>query len=121
MSLIWFHVGRLQLKLNLSEYECTDIPTPVATRSTRPPRPRRRAKVEESSSEDETSPKSVFPNNPVTMSSRSQRASKTAAMNKIANRTVMKIVESDEEDDDEEGASELTSEDQSDASFDEAV
>lgn len=114
-------LGRLQLKLNLSEYECTDIPTPVATRSTRPPRPRRRAKVEESSSEDETSPKSVFPNNPVTMSSRSQRASKTAAMNKIANRTVMKIVESDEEDDDEEGASELTSEDQSDASFDEAV
>lgn len=117
MFLIWFHVGRLQLKLNLSEYECTDIPTPVAPRSTRPPRPRRRAKDVESSSEDETSPKSVVPNNPITMSIRSQRASKTAAMNKIANTPVTKFVES-EEDDDEEGVSEVTSEDQSDESFD---
>ncbi|KAL8127550.1 hypothetical protein AgCh_014454 [Apium graveolens] len=110
-------LGRLQLKLNLNQYECTDIPTPVAPRSTRPPRPRRRAKDEESSSEDETSPKSVVPNNPAPMSIRSQRASKTAAMNKIANTPVMKIVESDE-DDEEESASELMSEDQSDESFD---
>lgn len=109
-------VGRLHLKLNLGEYECTDIPTPAAPRSSRPSRPRRRVRDDESPSEDETSPMSVVPNNPVTMSIRSQRASKTAAMNKIINRPAMKIVESDEED--EEGVSELSSEDHSDESFD---
>ena len=59
---------------------------------------------EESSSEDETSPESGVLNNPVTMSYRSYRASKPATKNRIANRRVMKIVESIEE----EGVSEFT-------------
>ncbi|KAK3030600.1 hypothetical protein RJ639_039686 [Escallonia herrerae] len=108
-------LGRLELELNLNEDESREMPPTPAPRSVRPTRARRRARhVEESSSDDEVSPTSVVPNNPGTLSTRSQRASKTVAMTKmtIANSAIR--VNNDDEDIEE--VSEVTSEDNSEES-----
>ncbi|KAL2504459.1 ARM repeat superfamily protein [Abeliophyllum distichum] len=108
-------LGRLALEINLEEGDSMEVPLTPALQSTRPSRARRRARVEEeSSSDDELSPTSVAPTNPVVMSTRSQRASKTAAMTKMTAKQTVRIDENDEGDDDDSG-SEVTSEDDSDA------
>ncbi|XP_059623216.1 uncharacterized protein LOC132266380 [Cornus florida] len=105
-------LGRMELNLNLDANESTEMPPTPAPRSTRPTRARRRARQDESSSDDENSPTSVVPTNPGTMSIRSQRASKTAALTKMTANRDVRIDDSDEE---EEG-SEVTSEEDSDES-----
>ncbi|KAK9062182.1 hypothetical protein SSX86_019368 [Deinandra increscens subsp. villosa] len=114
---------KLDIQLNIDDDESSlEVePTPVP-RSTRPVRGRRRARQEKESSssdEDETSYDAVVPANPVTVSVRSQRASKSAALSKLLSTTKPdKIVDDendeveDEEDDGDESA--VTSEDDSD-------
>ncbi|KAA8547693.1 hypothetical protein F0562_004122 [Nyssa sinensis] len=99
-------LGRLGLDLNLDLDGPMEMPATSAPRSTRPTRSRRRARHEESSSDDEISPTHV-PMNPGVMGSRSQRASKTAALNKIT--------ANDEVGEEDEG-SEVTSTEDSDES-----
>ncbi|CAL5371577.1 unnamed protein product [Camellia sinensis] len=100
-------LGRLELDLNLDLDNSTEVAPTPAPRSTRPPRSRRRVRHEESSSDDENSNASVAPTNPGIMSTRSQRASKTAALTKMTANRAMKINDLDEE------ASEVTSEEDS--------
>ncbi|XP_028059947.1 condensin complex subunit 3-like [Camellia sinensis] len=100
-------LGRLELDLNLDLDNSTEVAPTPAPRSTRPPRSRRRVRHEESSSDDENSHASVAPTNPGIMSTRSQRASKTAALTKMTANRAMKINDLDEE------ASEVTSEEDS--------
>ncbi|PSS26776.1 Condensin complex subunit 3 like [Actinidia chinensis var. chinensis] len=103
-------LGKLELDLNVDLDGSTEIPPTPAPRSGRTTRPRRRVRHEESSSDDETSPTSVVPINPGLMSTRSQRASKTAALSKMtANRSVKFSDDIDEED----KGSEVTSEEDS--------
>ncbi|KAL0396425.1 UNVERIFIED_CONTAM: hypothetical protein Scaly_0090900 [Sesamum calycinum] len=85
----------------------------LAPHLTRQSRARRRAKDEESSSDDELSPTSVVPSNPPV--SRSQRASKTAALSRMTAKTSIRIDEDDDEDEDDEddAGSEVTSDDDS--------
>lgn len=94
-------------------------PTPVP-QSNKPRRGRRRAREEEESSSDgeEVSPTSVVPNTPAVVYSRSQRASKTAAMTKMAAKTTFKIDEYDDaaSEENDEAVAEVTSEDDSEAS-----
>ena len=68
---------------------------------------------DEVSSDEEVSPTSVVPTVPGTISMRSQRASKTAALTKM---TVSRSVRVDSADDEEEEGSEVTSEEDSDES-----
>jgi condensin complex subunit 3 len=106
-------VGRLELDFNLDiDGSVTMLQTP-APRSTRPPRSRRRVRRDEVSSDEEVSPTSVVPTVPGTISMRSQRASKTAALTKM---TVSRSVRVDSADDEEEEGSEVTSEEDSDES-----
>ncbi|CAL5373808.1 unnamed protein product [Camellia sinensis] len=105
-NLKWFR-RRLELDLNLDLDNSTEVAPTPAPRSTRPPRSRRRVRHEESSSDDENSHASVAPTNPGIMSTRSQRASKTAALTKMTANRAMKINDLDEE------ASEVTSEEDS--------
>ncbi|KAM7523857.1 hypothetical protein LguiA_013759 [Lonicera macranthoides] len=109
-------LGSLGLETNIDEFESVEIPPTPAPRSTRPTRSRRRARQEEeSSSEDETSPTSVVPTNAGMMSTRSQRASKTAPLTKLtAKSKPVKIADGLEEDD--EQLSDVTSDDDSDES-----
>ena len=72
-----------------------------APRSSRPPRSRRRVRLEEVSSDEEVSPTSVVPTVPGTISMRSQRASKTAALTKMTATRSMRIDSYDDEE--EEG------------------
>ncbi|KAH6796928.1 ARM repeat superfamily protein [Perilla frutescens var. hirtella] len=105
---------KLGLTLNLDKDEALEVPPTPAPASTRPRRARRRARDEqESSSDDEVSPTSVVPYTPAVINSRSQRASKTAAMTKMAAKTTIKIDEYDDGDgeEDDEGVGEVTSED----------
>lgn len=92
----------------------TEIPPTPAPRSARPPaRSRRRPRQEESSSneeDDDTSPKSVVPTNPGI--TRSQRASKTAALSKMTASRTVKIHEDLREEDEGQG-SEVTMEEDS--------
>ncbi|KAL6537705.1 hypothetical protein OROHE_012332 [Orobanche hederae] len=103
---------KLELEINLDDDgDCMEVqpPTP-APQSMRRNRPRRRArdeKDETSSSSDEISPTSVAP---VVINSRSQRASKTAAMMKMTTKSTIRI---DEDDCDE------TEDDNDDSSHDE--
>ncbi|KAL6507656.1 hypothetical protein OROGR_023851 [Orobanche gracilis] len=101
---------KLELEINFDDDgDCMEMlpPTP-APQSTRRNRPRRRArdeKDETSSSSDEVSPASVAP---AVINSRSQRASKTAAMTKMMAKSTIRIDEDDSdenEDDDEAGSS----------------
>ncbi|XP_023735555.1 uncharacterized protein LOC111883455 [Lactuca sativa] len=105
----------VQVSIDGDESSMDVEPTPVP-RSTKPVRARRRAreKVSSSSDEDETVPDTVVPVNPVMMSVRSQRASKSVALSKMvsSNKPVKIDDEEDEDEDDEE--SEVTSEDESD-------
>lgn len=96
-----------------------EVPPTPAPQSTRPRRARRRGKDEpESSSDGELSPTSVVPITPTVIHSRSQRASKTAAMTKMSAKTTVKIDEYDDDDseEDDEAVAEVTSEDDSEAS-----
>jgi len=85
--------------------------TPAPPQSTRPSRTRRQARHEDSSDE-EASPTTVVQTAPRTIGSRSQRASKTAALTKMTANLAARIVEID----DEEEGSEMTSEEDSDDS-----
>lgn len=90
------------------------LPTP-APKSARPTRTRRRAKEAIESSSDEEFPLSAVPTNPAVTSTRSQRASKTAALSKMAVKTIVKIDEYDDEEDEEaDSQSDVTSDDDSD-------
>ncbi|KAL0463328.1 UNVERIFIED_CONTAM: Condensin complex subunit [Sesamum latifolium] len=110
-------LGKLELAIKLDDGDCMEVPPTPAPQSTRRSRARRRAKDEESSSDDELSPTSVVPSNPPV--SRSQRASKTAALSRMTAKTSIRIDEDDDEDEDEdedeedEAGSEVTSDDDS--------
>lgn len=111
-------LGKLDLDIVLDEDESMEVlPTP-APKSTRTTRTRRRAKEVEESSSDEELSQSVVPTHPVVTSTRSQRASKTAALSKMTVKSTIKIDEYDDEEDDDDEAdsqSEVTSDDDSDA------
>ena len=122
--LLWFNIcvffcpssciiGRLELDFNLDTNGSVEMLQTPAPRSSRPPRSRRRVRLEEVSSDDEVSPTSVVPTVPGTISMRSQRASKTAALTKMTATRSMRI---DSYDDEEEEGSEVTSEEDSDES-----
>ncbi|KAJ7964465.1 Condensin complex subunit 3 like [Quillaja saponaria] len=81
--------------------------------STRPTHSTRRVRLEQDSSDEEVSPTSVVPLVHGTVNSRSQRASKTAALTKMTATKATTIDEDHEEED-----SEVTSEDTSDESDD---
>ncbi|KAL9230904.1 hypothetical protein vseg_006195 [Gypsophila vaccaria] len=104
---------RLGVEYNIDEGHSIDVPPTPATHISQPARSRRRARRDESSSDEEGSPMSVVP--AVVMSStRSQRASKTAALTKI---TASKAASAAHIDDiEEEEGSDLTSEDEPDDS-----
>ncbi|KAL8193981.1 hypothetical protein R6Q57_026223 [Mikania cordata] len=116
---------KLDIQLNIDDDDAESSfevePTPLP-RSTRPARGRRRARQEKESSssddddEEETAYNSVVPVNPVTVSVRSQRASKSAALSKLLSITKPdKIVDDEDEEDDGDGdESAVTSEDDSD-------
>ncbi|TMW94956.1 hypothetical protein EJD97_009578 [Solanum chilense] len=110
-------LGKLDLDITLDEDESMEVlPTP-APKSTRATRTRRRAKEAEESSSDEELLQSVVPTHPIVTSTRSQRASKTAALSKMTVKSTIKIDEYDDEEDEEEDAdsqSEVTSDDDSD-------
>ena len=112
-SYVYF-AGKLELDFNLDFNVSVEMPQTPAPRSTKPARSRRRVALEEASSDDEdSSPTSVVPNNLVTISARSQRASKTAALSKM---TANKALRIDEDDEEEEEGSEVTSDEDSDGS-----
>ncbi|KAK6127457.1 hypothetical protein DH2020_038806 [Rehmannia glutinosa] len=97
----------LELSINLDDDEgdCMEVAPTPAPQSMRRNRARRRTrKEEESSSEDEISPTSVVPS--AVANSRSQRASKTAAMTRMTAKTTIRIGEDDDADteDDENAA-----------------
>ncbi|KAF1894935.1 hypothetical protein Lal_00022429 [Lupinus albus] len=104
-------LGKLELDLNLDlDSSVTMLPqTPAAppTRSTR----RRRVRIEEEDSSDEASPASEVPTTHNTVRCRSERASKTAALNKMSARRSLKTDEIDETEEQEEVDSDVTSED----------
>lgn len=109
-------IEKLELTFNLEKDDSMEAAPTPAPQSVRPRPTRRRARAQQdSSSDDEGSPTSVVPNTPV-IGTRSQRASKTAAMSKMAAKTTVKIDEYGSEDDEEEALAEVTSEDDSDAS-----
>lgn len=105
--------GKLGLDGSLKMDICSTVPPPTpAPRSTRAAPTRRRVRHEASSSEDDQGASSVpvVPMTPSMVSTRSQRASKTAAMSKMATKTTIEF--SDEGEIAEE--SDMTSEDTSD-------
>nr|XP_043633385.1 condensin complex subunit 3 [Erigeron canadensis] len=114
---------KLDLQLSIDDDECAPEvdPTPVP-RSTRPPRGKRRTRKESSSDEDEEDEDEILlntavPANPVAMSVRSQRASKSAALSKLLSTTKPAKIDDDdedgEEDEDEDNESDVTSDDDS--------
>ncbi|PHT31168.1 hypothetical protein CQW23_27505 [Capsicum baccatum] len=110
-------LGKLDLDVILDEDDSMEVlPTP-APKSTRTTRTRRRAKEVEESSSDEELSQSVVPTPRVVTGTRSQRASKTAALTKMTVKSTIKIDEYDDEEDEEEEAdsqSEVTSDYDSD-------
>ncbi|CAB4302517.1 unnamed protein product [Prunus armeniaca] len=104
--------GRLELDFNMDFNVSVEMPQTPAPCSTKPTRRRKQVRLEEESSDEDSSPTSVVPNNLGTVSARSQRASKTAALSKMTAKTAFRI---DEDDEDEEG-SEVTSDEDSDGS-----
>ncbi|XP_024186830.1 condensin complex subunit 3 isoform X1 [Rosa chinensis] len=105
--------GRLELDFNLESNISAEMPQTPAPCSSRPTRTRRRVRQEEESSDEDSSPTSVVPNSVGPMSSRSQRASKTAALTKITTAITAPTID---EDDEEEESSGVTSDDDSDGS-----
>ncbi|KAG6777373.1 hypothetical protein POTOM_017194 [Populus tomentosa] len=106
-------LGKLEVDINLDVDSPAAMPqTPAPPQSTRPSRTRRQARHEDSSDE-EASPTTVVQTAPRTIGSRSQRASKTAALSKMTANVAARIAEIDDE---EEGGSEMTSEEDSDDS-----
>lgn len=111
LLLIYF-AGKLEPDFNLDFDVSVEMPQTPAPRSTKPTRSRKRVTLEESSSDDEdSSPTSVVPNNLGTISARSQRASKTAALSKMTTNEALNI---DEDDEEEEGSEVTSDEDGSD-------
>lgn len=108
-----FCFGRLGIVYKLDRDGSMGMPPTPAPRSTNPARSRRRIRQEESSDE-ESSPTSTVPAIVSTIGF-SQRASKTAALSKIAASTAVKINDSGDSQD-ECSASDVTSEDDSDES-----
>ncbi|WCJ25190.1 ARM repeat superfamily protein [Euphorbia peplus] len=113
-------MGRLEVELKSNIGGSYQIPqTPAAPRSTKPSRTRRRARKDDvcEDSDEETPPTTVGDTISVsaTIGPRSQRASKTAALNKMTASKVVRIVECDDEESEEE-RSEVSSEDNSDDS-----
>lgn len=103
----------MDFKLDVNNFIAVpQTPVPCSTRATRT---RRRIRRESSSSDDESSPNTVAPSVPTTVGARSQRASKTAALSKM---TANKDIRIDEEGDEE--SSDLTSEEDSDDSEEDA-
>ncbi|KVI08613.1 hypothetical protein Ccrd_013012 [Cynara cardunculus var. scolymus] len=110
---------KLDVELNIDDDESSSLevePTPLPPKASRPVRGRRRARQEVESScssdEDETLQQIVVPTtNP---SVRSQRASKSAALSKLASSNKPVKINDDDEDEDEDEESEVTSEDDSD-------
>lgn len=109
--------GKLDLEMNFDEVDSVEVPPTPVSRSVRTSRTRRRTKVEEESSSDgEFSPTSVVPADSSTLRTRSQRASKTAAMSRLTASHNLRIEEDEAEDDIEgDSNSEVTSEAESDA------
>lgn len=107
--------GRLELDFSLdAQVPVLQTPAPC---STRPTRSRRKAKRDETSSDEEDSPTSaqyVVPSSPGSISTRSERASKTAALTKMTASIIPTKI--DEDDNEEEESSEVTSEEDSDDS-----
>lgn len=102
-----FHIaGRLGIDFKLDASGPVAVPQTPVLGSARPSRSTRRVRREESSSDEElaASPSDVATAVAATVSTRSQRASKTAALTRMAR----KNVSIDEED--EDGVSEVTSE-----------
>lgn len=105
-------LGRLELDLNFDVDDSMEIqPTPVS-RSSRPARTRQGVRNQESSSEEELSPTSFVPKVTGTINTRSQRASKIAALTKM---TANRAVRISNEDDEEQGSA-VTSQEDSDES-----
>ncbi|KAJ9697278.1 hypothetical protein PVL29_009184 [Vitis rotundifolia] len=100
-------LGRLELDLNFDLDDSMEIqPTPVSC-SSRPARTRRGVRNLESSSE-ELSPTSFVPKVTSAINTRSQRASKIAALTKM---TANRAVRISEEDDEEQGSAVISQED----------
>ena len=112
-----FIAGKLGVDIDLDVDSPAAMPqTPAPRQSTRPSRTRRQRRQarHEDSSDEEDSPTTVVQTAPRTIGSRSQRASKTAALTKMTTNVAVRIVEVD----DEEGeGSEMTSEEDSDDSI----
>ncbi|CAI9110253.1 OLC1v1010247C1 [Oldenlandia corymbosa var. corymbosa] len=108
-------LGKLDLEMNFEEVESAEVPPTPVSRSVRAPRGRRRAKLgEESSSDSESSPTSVVPAGCSTTRTRSQRASKTAALSKMtANHATIDEEDEAEDENGEDSDSAVTSEDDS--------
>ncbi|WJX31033.1 hypothetical protein P8452_19512 [Trifolium repens] len=104
-------LGKLELDFNLDWDASVEIPQTPAVQRTRATRTRRRVRIEEVSSDDEEedSYASVVPTTVNTVKGRSQRASKTAAMNKMS--SARRSVKTDEIEEEEEEESNMTSED----------
>ncbi|KAL6337998.1 hypothetical protein AAG906_007804 [Vitis piasezkii] len=101
-------LGRLELDLNFDVDDSMEIqPTPVS-RSSRPARTRQGVRNQESSSEEELSPTSFVPKVTGAINTRSQRASKIAALTKM---TANRAVRISEEDDEEQGSAVISQED----------
>ncbi|OMO92440.1 Armadillo-like helical [Corchorus capsularis] len=101
-----FVFGRLDLEFNLDVDGSTAVPQTPAQCSTRPSRLRRRVKREEVSSDEENSPASFNSTVPIIPGTRSQRASKTAALAKMTASKAVRIEEDFEEDEDSDVTSE---------------
>lgn len=103
-------VGRLELDFNLDVTSSVDMFQTPAPHSTKPTRARRRVTQQEESSDEETSTTSVVPDIiPGTVSRRSERASKTAALTKITANRALRM----DEDEIAEEDSEVTSDENS--------
>lgn len=105
--------GRLELDF---KEDLTGSPEKLQTPappSTRPTRARRRVRCQDTSSDEETLPTSVVPTAPCTVTRRSERASKTAAVVKM---TANRAVRTNEDEIAEEEDSEVTSDESSDES-----
>lgn len=105
-----FVEGKLELDFNLDLDGSVEMPQTPCVQPTKPTRSRRRVRIEAESSDEEFSPVSVAPTTHQTVRSRSQRVSKTVAMNKMSARRSLKIDEIDETEEQEE-ESDMTSDD----------
>ncbi|XP_050364582.1 uncharacterized protein LOC126783205 [Argentina anserina] len=105
--------GRLELDFNLESNISAAMPQTPAPCSSRPTRTRRRARHKEESSDEDSSPTSVVPNSVGPMSSRSERASKTAALAKMTTSIRALTIEEDNEEEENSG---VTSDDDANVS-----